>query len=232
MLVHLLRSNPAIICHGEVFGGDRIGALSGRYGPLRRARPELDEPLMAYRRTRPAAFLYDVVFNGQGRHAIGFKFKTDEAFDPLYQDIQDLVVADRDIKIVHLSRRSLLDQYISHQVVLRQTGVTLLREGEDRPQVEAFDVDVREAVTYILEVIAREEQAVEAYRGHRNFHASYDDLVQDGHAVHAQLQEFLGVAPKPLSTPTKKILASNASLVRNIDDVRRELALMGLAERS
>lgn len=231
MLVHLLRSNPAVICHGEVFGGDRIGNLAGTYGPLRRAHPELDESLMAFRQARPETFLYDVVFNPQGRKAVGFKFKTDEAFDPAYRDIQDLVLADRDIKVIHLSRRNLLDQYVSHEVVLRQTGVTLLREGEERPEVEPFDVDIRQAVAYILDVLDREEQALDAYRGHRAIRVSYDDLVQADHPVHGELQAFLGIPHKPLSTPTRKILASNASLVRNLDDVRNVLRLMGLQDR-
>lgn len=231
MLVHLLRSSPAVICHGEVFGGERIGNLVGTYGRLRRENPELDAELMAYRLERPQAFLYDVVFNTQGRKAVGFKFKTDEAFDPAFTDIQDLILADRDIKIVHLSRRNILDQYISHEVVLRQTGVTLLKEGEARPDVEPFDIDIDQAVGYVQDVLGRERQALDAYANHRNLQVSYDDLAQKGNPVHARLQQFLGVAAVPLSTPTRKILAKNASLVRNIEDVRGVLAAKGLEDR-
>ena len=36
MLLHLLRSNPASLCHGEVFGGERLGHVSGRYAVRRR----------------------------------------------------------------------------------------------------------------------------------------------------------------------------------------------------
>ncbi len=35
MLVHILRSNPEIMCHGEVFNYRNIGGLMGSYNSLR-----------------------------------------------------------------------------------------------------------------------------------------------------------------------------------------------------
>lgn len=231
MLVNLLRSNPQVLCHGEVIGADRIGHIAGTYGQARSQDSRVDETLAELRRADPVRFLYDVVFDAQGRKVVGFKFKTDEALDPRHADIATLIREDRDIKVVHLRRRNVLDQYISHQVVLHQTGMTLLKEGEDRPEVQPFEVDVRSAVEYVLDVLRREAESEHIYSGHRSFAVDYEDVSQDGHPSLEGLQAFLDVAPRDLTTPTRKILQRNDTLVTNIDDLREALRLMGLADR-
>ncbi len=231
MLLHLLRSNPQVMCHGEVFGRDGLGHIAGEYAAKRRDDDEVGARLQEYRERDPAAFLYDIVFDPQGRRVVGFKFKTDEAFDPQFADIQEIVRRDRDIRIVQLRRRNVLHQYISHEVVLHQTGVTWIGNEADRPEVEPFEVDVRHAVAYILDVLQREEDVARVYPEHRRFMVDYEDVVDPSHPVLEELQLFLGVDPVALSTPTRKILGSNDSLVRNVDDVRQALRLMGLEGR-
>jgi hypothetical protein len=171
------------------------------------------------------------VFDAQGRRVVGFKFKTDEAFDPQFADIQEIIRGDADIRIVQLRRRNILDQYISHQVVLHQTGVTWIGDEADRPVVEPFEVDVRHAVAYVLDVLQREEDIARAYPEHRRFVVDYEDVVDPAHPVLEALQQFLGVDPVALSTPTRKILANNEALVANVGNAREALRLMGLADR-
>ena len=231
MLLHLLRSNPAIMCHGEVIGRDGIGHIAGAYAAKRKDDPEVTERLHAYRTRDPAAFLYDIVFDAQGREVVGFKFKTDEAFDARFADIQQVIRDDRDIKILQLRRRNILDQFISHQVVLHQTGVTWIGDDDQRPEVEPFDVDVREAVAYVLDVLQREAATAEAYPAHRRFLVDYEDVVAPAHTSLVEAQAFLGVEPRALSTPTRKILERTETLVGNVEQVREALRLMGLAER-
>jgi LPS sulfotransferase NodH len=231
MLLHLLRSNPQVMCHGEVFGRDGLGHIAGDYAARRREDPAATGQLSAYRERSPAAFLYDIVFDAQGRRVVGFKFKTDEAFDERFADIQEIIRGDADIKIVQLRRRNVVDQFISHQVVLHQTGVTWIGDGDERPEVQPFDVDVREAVAYVLDVIQREEAVGRVYAGHRRILVDYEDVVDPAHPVRGELQAFLGIDPQALSTPTRKILKRNDALVRNVEDVRGALRLMGLGDR-
>ncbi len=231
MLVHLLRSHPQLLCHGEVFEPSRIGQLDGSYGLRRRNDPTMDQRLMEYWATRPEAFLYDVVFDTQGRRAVGFKFKTDEAFDPAYETIAGLIRDDKDIKVLHLRRKNLLDQYISHQVVLRQTGVTLVTDDSQRPEINRFEVDIDDAVSYATGIVQRERQAGAMYSGHRQAVVDYEDLVQHGNLIRERMQTFLAVPQLPLSTPTRKIIARNADLVENLEDVRAEMIRRGLGNR-
>lgn len=232
MLLHMLRSNPAILCHGEVFGGERLGHVAGRYAVRRREEAGYDEALHALARDDAKRFLYDIVFDSQGKRVTGFKFKTDEAFSESCGHIQAMVRADTDIKVLQLRRRNILAQFISHQVVLKQTGVTLVMDEKDRPRVQPFSVDVREALDYFEDVLAREERVATEYPDHRRLLVDYEDLVQDGHPVRDAIQTFLGVPVGPLSTGTKKILKRNETLLENVDEVVEAMRAHGLGIRA
>jgi hypothetical protein len=232
MLLHLLRSNPAVLCHGEVFGGERLGHLAGTYAVRRKEDSEFDERLHALFASDPKRFLYDLVFDSQGRKVCGFKFKTDEAFAEQCDEIQQMICADTDIKVIQLRRRNILDQYISHQVVLKQTGVTMVTREEDRPVVEVFRVDAGEAVAYFRDVLDREARVAVAYPQHRRMLVDYEDLVVDEHPVREALQRFLGIPVVSLSTKTRKILDSNTRFVENLDEVVEALRSNDLSDRA
>lgn len=231
MLVHLLRSHPEVVCHGEVFEPSRIGQLDGNYALRRRLDPANEGRLMAYRSIRPDAFLYDVVFDTQGHRAVGFKFKSDEAFDPAYRDIADLIYRDTDIKILHLRRRNILDQYVSHQVVLQQSGVTLVAHDSAQTEPRPFVIDVKDLAEYALDVIHRERRAAAVYAAHRQGVVDYEALVDSDPATRNRMQTFLGLNCMPLSTPTRKIIKRNADLVENLEEVMAAMASKALAHR-
>ena len=64
MLVYMLRSNPEIICHGEVFNYRSIGGMVGTYNLLRKS-VEHDKALLDLYRSDPRTFLYKIVFDSQ-----------------------------------------------------------------------------------------------------------------------------------------------------------------------
>jgi hypothetical protein len=227
MLVHLLRSHPDVICHGEAFRKDSIAALHGRYGALR--QDGLGDQLSRYRQQHPGAFLYDVIFDRQNRAVAGFKFKTDEQFLDPWADIAKLVERDRDIKIIRLHRRDLLDQYVSHQVVLRHGVATTLKAGAAPPDVRPFRIDPAVILSYLDAVRRRDRRADEVYSDHRQFQIAYEDLLDEAHPVRGELLGFLGVPVAPLSTPTTKILRDNAALVVNLAEVMEALMAKGYA---
>ena len=134
MLVHMLRSNPEIICHGEVFNYRNIGGLAGRYNSLRKS-VEHDKALLGLYRRDPNTFLYKVVFDSQERKIAGFKIKTDEIFRRPYSGLRRLLQKDTDIKVLHLYRADLIGQFVSLKVVHDQTGLTLIHSEEQRPSV-------------------------------------------------------------------------------------------------
>jgi hypothetical protein len=205
--------------------------LDGNYARRRRADPSIEERLMSYRTSRPEAFLYDVVFDTQGCRSVGFKFKTDEAFDPAYKDIADLIARDPDIKVLHLRRKNILDQYVSHQVVLQQAGVTLLAHDAEAQEPTAFEVDIKDVTEYAQDIVQRERRAATVYAGHRQGVVDYEALLGRDPAARNNMQTFLGLKSQPLSTPTRKIIKRNLDLVQNLDEVVAALVGKGLAHR-
>lgn len=205
MLVHMLRSNPEIICHGEVFNYRNIGGLAGTYNSLR-ASAAYDETLLNLYRNDPRMFLYKVVFDSQERRIAGFKIKTDEIFRRPYSRLRRLLKKDTDIKVLHLYRADLIDQFVSLKVVNDQTGVTLIHNDEQRPRIKPFTADTSEFQSFLKDVFRREQKSLQLYSAHRSFIISYEEAVRADAATLQNMQVFLGVNPSPLESTTLKIL--------------------------
>ena len=135
MLCTMLDSHPEVLCHGEILAGRYES--SGPYHYLIKREFDIAEWLHEYRQARPESFLYGVCFNPAGNKPVGFKFKLEESLDPAYKVFRDMIVADKEIKISHVHREDILDQYISLQAT-RQTGVFLVRSRGKRPETESF----------------------------------------------------------------------------------------------
>ena len=222
MLCTLIRSHPQAICHGEVLAQQQP-PLSGIYVRMNKDNPDFGREIRRYRDQHPQRFLYDIAFNPQGRRCVGFKFKTDEAFQPSFKTIREVIAADKDIKIIHLIRRNLLDQYVSHRVV-EKTGLTLLRTKDDRPQVAPFTVDIDHFMAYINDVQQRQQAAFDLYRDHRSLTIAYEDVVSPQSSALDDVQAFLGIDSRPLSTPLVKIIKNNSEMVLNLKEVQAVLA--------
>ena len=226
MLCTLIGSHPQALCHHEVFARDGSVSVFGVFSPKRKASAEFDSALRQYRDREPARFLYDVVFNAQGRRCVGFKLKTDEVFQPDYKAVRDLVATDTDIKIIHLVRHNLIDQYVSHRVV-EQTGVHFLRPADERPKVQPFRVDIQRFRAFVLDVEARQQAAYELYGSHRNFTITYEEIVAPASTVLDDLQRFLEIDVRPLSANTIKILDNNRALILNLEEIEATWVEMG-----
>ena len=231
MLCTLIGSHPQAICHHEVFAKGGPATVFGAFARKRKTIPEFDRRLRDCRDQEPQRFLYDFVFNPQRRRCVGFKLKTDEVFLTAYQTVRELVAADTDIKVIHLLRRNLIHQYVSHRVV-EKTGVLFLRRTEERPRVEPFTVDVEHFLAFVLDVKKRQRAAYDLYSRHRNFTITYEEIVAPRSSALDELQAFLEIDNHPLSPNTSKILSNNSELVLNLDEVeaawaQREQGLQG-----
>ena len=226
-LVHLIRSHPDLFFHGEILAGEKVNGLLGEYEKKLQENPALRDVLFQEREKNPALFLYKYGFDTQGYKGVGFKYKTDESLLDEYRQRTEAVVRDKDIKIIFLLRRNLLAQYVSHQVVLQQTGQTFAVHEEDVPQIDKLTIDPQKCIVYIKNVINRQKQVEKMFLMHRTFHIRYEDIVEgapEKKTVLADLQKFLGVQNVDLSSPTKKIIREPlAKLVINYDEVCQEL---------
>lgn len=228
MLVRTLRSHPRLIVHGEVWG-DRMVGVDGPLGRACGADPARRDALEHARFQRPAEAMAEFLAP-HGAAAVGFKLKYDELVRPQWAELRGMVVADTALAIVFLHRRDLLRRYLSHQVVLRQTGVTVVAAGDVPPAVQPFEVDIDDLLRDIAETRRRTAEFQAAFAAHPSLHVAYEDLALDPQRECDRVAAFLGVAPAPVTVATEKIVRQPPeALVRNYADVRAALRAAGEA---
>jgi hypothetical protein len=226
MLVRTLRSHPGLLMHGEVWGD----AMVGLDGPLAReceADPAAFALLEASRFVEPNDSLRRFL-DPHGAQAVGFKLKFDELVRPQWREVRGLVEADTGLHIVFLHRRDLVRRYLSHQVVLRQTGVTNVPVGGALPAIAPFVVDVEDCLRDIAETRARTREFETAFAAHPSMQLAYEDLAADPQAACARVFGFLGIAPVPVRVATERIVRTPPeALVLNYDELRAALEAAG-----
>lgn len=226
MLVRTLRSHPGVVMHGEVWGD----AMVGLDGPLAReceADPAVFAALDAARFQAPAETLQRFL-DAQGAQAVGFKLKFDELVRPQWSGIRGLVEADTGLRIVFLHRQDLLRRYLSHQIVLRQTGITNVPAGGALPDIAPFVVDVEDCLRDIAETRARTHEFEAAFAAHPSMQLAYEELAADPQAACDRVFGFLGIAPVAVRVATERIVrAPPEALVLNYDELRAALDAAG-----
>ena len=221
MLSTLLNSHPRLLCHGEILAAPHESA--GPYHELRKQGADIDDWLRKYRQEHPGAYLYDVCFNPAGHQCVGFKFKLEESLAEAYQPFRDLLVADTDVKIIHLQRKNILDKYISLQMT-KQSGVFSIRSSKQRPKLQPFVIDIPDLTAYVREDRQRYAAAIEMFQDHRCLHVTYEELCESRPEALARIQDFLGLPQANLATMMVKVIKKNTDLVLNLDEVRDALA--------
>ncbi len=205
-LVTLLRSHPHILCHGEVLVGNGITGISGAYGVKSRENPKILEQLADERRENFERFLYKYVLDGQSKQVVGFKLKSDELVLPEYKKVKNVVVSDRDIAILHLNRRNLLARYLSWHVVNHVTGVTLVHEKHNVPNVPSVRLDPNACLHDFEVTRERETFTRNLFKDHRLIEVVYEDLASANQHVFHDICDFLGVSRQFLTSVTQKII--------------------------
>jgi hypothetical protein len=226
MLVRTLRSHPALLMHGEAWG-DRMVGLDGPLARECEADPAAFAALERQRFEDPPAAMARLLAP-HGARAVGFKLKFDELVRPQWRGVRALVEADAGLRIVFLHRRDLLRRYLSHQVVLQQTGVTNVPAGEAVPEVAPFAVDVEDCLRDIAETRRRAREFEAAFATHPSLRLDYEDLAADPQGQCDRVFGFLGLPPAPVRVATEKIVrASPEALVRNHAELRAALDAAG-----
>ena len=220
LLVRTLRTHPRLRVHGEVYGQPMVGLDA----PL----AALDAPalaaLEALRFSDPAAALARF-FAPHGAEAAGFKLKYEELVQPAWAPVLARLQADRALHVVFLDRRDLLARYVSHQIVLRQTGITLVPAGQPVPAIAPFAVDVDDLRRDIAETRRRTAHFAQVFAAQPSLRIAYEDLAADPQATCDRIARFLGVAPAPVRVATEKIVRQPPqALLLNYPEVAAALA--------
>jgi hypothetical protein len=222
MLMNLLQSHPDVMSHMEIFNPARVEGLSGVYRTRLAEEPRLEQRMRDLRKHAPAAFLYKLAFDTQGRRHAGFKWKYEELLLPMFAGARAVLLADTDIKIVHLRRRNLLRRYLSWWVANHVTGITMTRIGEKKPAVPPVLLDPVICQADFEMTLRSAEFVQHLFRKHQVLNVSYEDLTGEmAETAHAGLLEFLGISPRPLRTVIAKLADDDlAQSIANFDDLK------------
>lgn len=160
-----------------------------------------------------AQFLRHVVFNRRrlaGETAIGFKIFYDHARkDSNARAVWDYLASDTDIRVIHLSRKNLLEVRVSLEIALRnkrwdQPIGTQKKDTEFEPVL----IGKEKCEAFFNKILAYRRWAQDCFRRHLVLEVEYEEhLCKDFQATMNKVQSFLGVPCRP----AQKLLEKQAS---------------------
>ena len=157
-----------------------------------------------------ARFLDEQVFLSTGPDTVrscGFKLFYDHArFDEGCRKAWDYVLGERDIRIIHLFRRNLLETLISLQVALRTGKWSHRVDAHSAPlQAEPFRLEPHECQYYFARVTSWQSWAEHVFAEHPRLCIDYqNDTCRDFSGTMARVLHFVGVTPAEVTTILRK----------------------------
>lgn len=222
MLVKTLDGVDGICCHGELLNNDGVRGYADGFDPYA-ATPEerkaRSERLDRARKSDQAGFIRDALAGGHS--ATGFKALYSVLFDTRWSPSVDYLVAERDIKFVHLVRHNDLRRYVS-QLILQAGGTNHSAVGGRSNRSVSVTVDIDAFLTSRDATRREVERARALIDKHDVLEVGYEDMADEPGKVIAGVCEFLGVIVEPASVEPalKKVGASDLrDSVRNFDEL-------------
>lgn len=228
MLAEALNSSPRITCFREVFQGRLDFIHFGVEG-----YDDFSSRDMAQRKADPLRFLHERIFCRQPeeRRAVGFKYHYNHVWG--FPGVFDELVADKELRVLHLQRRNLLRVLLSLKLA-EKTGIWLeaetkvtrtnllkalrhplkaagrVRRNLPRP-VRPKDRSrtlVKISPDELLEFSVKTHMTARHFDGlfgeHRVLPVLYEDLLARQEEVFDEAQSFLGVEPAPLAVSLRR----------------------------
>lgn len=192
----LLDSHPDVACFGELFTGN-----AHTFDDVFLASPEDDAVKYLEEVTAPVSAT-----------AIGFKLPLNSI--RAHEQVLD-IFRDPGLRVLRLSRANLLALFVSRRMLAttRVAQSTVGDYGDAR-----LRLDPRQALSAFQRMEEHERWLDEVSEGHPTFRILYEDVISDRRLD--QLQEFLGVEPRPLRSPLEKLRTRPLSdTVENWDEL-------------
>jgi hypothetical protein len=214
MLRRILDSHPEICCHGEVFAPDHVRGFSG----ILPESPILTK-FLSLRQHDPVAFLEDFVFWADSVKAVGVKIKYSELDLPQWKPVLAAILADRELRVVHLTRRNRLKRLVSHAIAMT-TGVNLALKPDEVHAPVIVRLSPEDCIADFVATAQAEARFRAVFSRHCVFEVEYEDLIRANCTALDELQRFLGVKPTALKPDTIKLNRDNLrDLLDNYDQL-------------
>jgi LPS sulfotransferase NodH len=179
-LCQLLDAHPSILCHGELFNSNGIGFTPA----FRIASTRAQAWTVEARDADPRGFLADIVADGGGVAAVGFKL-----FWWQQQQLFPELLADRDVAKVMIRRENRIHVFLS-----RKRSEALGQWHEVDYDGMQMSLDPQELLAFTARYNRLYTEFDRACAGSRVHRVSYEELLADTRRVD-RVVEFLGIAP-------------------------------------
>lgn len=167
-----------------------------------------------------AAFL-DKKIHTTDLKASGFKLPLGAIETP--PGIFDVMTA-KDYRVIHITRRDKLDQYLSMQLAIKNSA---WRSDYGRYSTQRIRIDTKDMLRYIERFATLDRQIAEMTAAFPYLHVEYEDILAN-QAI-PNVLDFLGLSRHPLTSKYERQRSlSQGESIENYDEVTIALANAGL----
>lgn len=140
---------------------------------------------------------------------------------PSFQEAFQEVLERKDIKIIHLIREDVLQQYVSLLMARRTRQWSAARSGSDKRDNKLY-IDCNDLRNFVVDHYQKQHLFNRLFQQHKVLTITYEQLKEEAVGVLSEVQKFLGVKPrKLLSLLQKQNKSSLDSFVENYAEARK-----------
>ncbi|XOF35362.1 MAG: sulfotransferase [Candidatus Electrothrix sp. YB6] len=215
MMIGTLRTHPQIVGFGELFTADSVGFNVEGYD-------NYSTRTLALRNKYPVDFLDRHIFSfyPDEIQAVGFKFFPEHIErNARFRCIRQWLEQNKDIKLIHLTRKNLLAAYTSLLVAMKDGRFGILDKSER--STTTVTIDPTECLAEFQQRKASHEEIKQYIRLHEVFDIVYEDLAADPHRHLKAIQQFIGTDIRDLQvSKVKQETRSLSEVIENYDELQ------------
>ena len=214
-LLHFrLISHPHIVAYGELFHP----AKKTRQRNTRGAK----YPMLTHRHD-PVEYLETHIFKPYRKiKAVGFKLFYEHAQNAEWRKVWDYI-GDDGIKVIHLTRRNLLDSYLSLQLAHRTNSWVVFEKSNGGSKTNSITLDYEDCSRYFYNTEVHQQRIDAFFATAQTLSIVYEDLVAHPARESARVQTFLNVKHHELKTKTiKQQTRKQSEIIANYHQLKKQ----------
>ncbi len=202
-LSYLLHDHPNVMSLGEAYYPPSVTVNPGnQYMNKRRS-------LFYFRKLFPTQFLKYFIFRDYPPHikAVGFRvfyhYKKEGDHFQHFPSIKKYLVEHKEVKIIHLIRNNLLENYVSLFLALKRDYWWTV--GTNPYKYEKIKLQYKDCLRHFSMLTSMTNEYRQLFKSHSTIEVYYEDLVQHKKRELDRIQEFLGIRQENLSCALQKL---------------------------
>ena len=194
MLRSALQGHPDLHCESEIF------LFAHDPGQIRLVPPALRTAI----RRAPEVAAVKTFLHKPSVRAAGFTLFYDQMREPGQQRLWSFLADFPDLLILHLTRRDTFMQWLSLEEAMT-SNLWLIQNGQSHPPPPPITLDPHRFFDWCDRIQSFQDFALRHLGHHPRIEVDYDDLTDHFDRVMNEVQIFLGLDPRSLTSTCKKI---------------------------